>query len=111
VSKWISERAVITDEVQPSEIVPIGWDFAEDLATGEAVTAADVTITDRAGADKTSTVMKGSASIQDGEKTNSKVVVVLHTMTDGELYHVTILATVTADKKPEADLYVPVRDR
>lgn len=110
MSRWISKRAVVTDEVQPGETVPIGWDFAEDLDTGEQVTAAEVTITDRSGQDASS-IQKGTAAITDGEKTNSKVVVVLEGMSDGEQYHVTILATVTVNKKPEADLYVPVRNR
>lgn len=110
MSKWLGKRAVVTDEVQPGETVPIGWDFAEDLDTGEEVVSATVTITDRAGGDASS-IQKGTATIATGEKTNSKVIVVLEGMVDGELYHVTILATVTDDKKLEADLYVPVRDR
>lgn len=99
-----------TNTVQTSEIIPVGVDFAADLAvSGEEIASQDVKVFDKAGVDKTSTVLKTN-SIVDGKKTNSKSLAILHNFVDLERYRVEIKATVDANKLFEADVFVPVKD-
>ena len=95
-----------TDILQPNEIMPVSWDFAEELDSGEEITDKTVKAYNKAGTDVTSTVIQGSV-IADGDATNSKIVVVLESMTDGERYRVVIETVVGASKKPSATLIVP----
>lgn len=104
-------NAAQASEVQPDEIIPISWDFAADMAAAETITSKAIVATDKSNnTDVTSTVVRGS-SIENGDQTSSKVVVVVHKMTDGRNYNIQILATVSADKVLEADIEVPCRAR
>ena len=98
-----------SDEIQPSEIIPLSWEFGADMGSAEEITDKAVVATDKSDdVDVTLTIVKAS-SIQNGDQTNSKVQVVLHDMTAGKDYNIQILATISANKVLEADIEVPCR--
>ena len=99
-----------TDIVQPGEIIPISWDFANELSSGEAVVSRVVTAVNEAGTDVTATIIQ-SSGIMDGAATNSMVYFIVQSLTGDQTYKVTIMATVNATKVLEADIEVPSRER
>ena len=98
-----------TDIIQPNEIMPVSWDFAEELDAGEEISTESVKAYNKAGDNVTTTVIQGSV-IADGDATKSKIIVVLQSMTDTERYRIVIEATVGASKKPTSTLIVPCEE-
>lgn len=99
-----------TDIIQPGEIIPISWDFANELSAGEEVIGRTVTAVNEAGTDVTSTIIQSSGII-DGTSTNSKVYFIVQDLTGDQTYKVTIMASVNATKVLEADIEIPSRER
>lgn len=79
---------------RPDEEYRVQWDFANDLETGDSLSAQAVTIADvTTGADMTATMLQSPAI--DG----TKVVVQIQAGTPGKKYDVTFRATSAAGDK------------
>ena len=93
---------------EPSEQFTISVDFSAELAVGETVISAVVTSRNAAtGADSSSTILNGSATI-----TTPKVLQSVRAGADGERHIVTILATTSASpaNKWEAEVSISVEE-
>ncbi len=98
-------------EKQPSEEFPIGVDFAKDLTASETISTAVVTAIDLSDdSDASSIVLDGSAQIQDGDQTSSKIVQKIKAGTDGERYKITFKATTSDLNIFEADGTMEVKE-
>ena len=93
---------------QPAEVVPAGrWgvDFATDTVTGETISSATITIKDSAGVDVTASMVTGSPVIS-GVKVSS----IFKAGTDGEEYHVQVLAVGSTGATYDADFTIVVSE-
>ena len=98
-------------EKQPSEKLSRYVDFAKDLASGEIISTADVTAIDLSdNSPASSIILDGSAQIQDGNKTSSKIVQKIKAGTDGKRYKITFKATTSDPHIFEADVVMTVRN-
>lgn len=91
---------------QPNEIFPINMDFANDLSTGESLSAPTVTSrNEQTGADTSATLLQGAALIS-----GTKVAQTIKAGATGERHIVTFRVTTSASNTFEAEVKVTVEE-
>lgn len=95
---------------QPSEEFPIAVDFAADLDSSETITDKVVTATIADTGDDASNILEGTAQIQDGDQTLSKIIQGIQAGSDDIIYKVSFQAITSVGNTFEADVEVMVDD-
>ncbi len=99
-------------EKQPSEKITFSVDFAKDLGSSEEISSVAVTAIDTAdGSDVSGTILNGSAQIQNGDQTNSKVAQKVKAGTGGATYKISFEATTDDPHVFESDLNLRVKEQ
>lgn len=96
---------------QPSEIRAPSFDFHKRLGSSETISTVAITEIDlTTGTTPVATILEGSAQIQTGVQTDSKVVQQIKAGVDGTKYKIKVLATTSDGNKLQADLVMIVNE-